>query len=103
MRIVRRATLLALVAGLMAAAPLRPGPCCPSCVPVVAPQTITRTVYRCKVVPYCVPCRSSLFGHRPAGPCGPPLFKRVLLKRFVKEERPAVRCEVRPAPPSPAR
>jgi hypothetical protein len=76
------------------------------CVLLADTKKSTKAEYRGKEVEYCLPKLPSLLGwFKPHGTscaeCGPPLCRRVLLKRFVTVECPGTKCEpqVLPAPP----
>jgi hypothetical protein len=81
---------------------------CRVCVVAAGVKKVTRTEYQCKRVDYCLPrlpgfCQLWHGGKCDGPECGPPLFRRVLMKRIVTQECPAVQCEVhvKPAPCTP--
>ena len=73
------------------------------CVPEPTVRKTDKAIYDQKCVEYCLPCCSlaSLFGGGCgcAGGgclnCGRPRTRRALIKKYVHEERPDVKCEVR--------
>jgi hypothetical protein len=104
--------LCAGLAGLAWAAepPAQPptdGPAaCKVCVAEPTTKKVVKVVYEEKEVDYCLP-GCSFFGLLRggcacgAGPgCGKPRTRKVLIKRFVTEECPATKCEVREAAPA---
>jgi hypothetical protein len=91
------------------------GPCTQTiCVREPAKVPHVHVAYRCKTRTICLPYCTGKFCHKPGccegcdagcGDCGKPRQVRVLIKRFVKEERcetPCVPKEVPAAPVCPA-
>ena len=105
--------LCAGLAGLAWAEDAGPAPPCAACsaakvcVPVPTVKEETKVIYDDKCVDYCLP-HCSLFSIFTGGcgcndggcpNCGRPRTRRVLIKKFVHEQCPEVKCEVRDAPP----
>ena len=105
--------LCAAVASLAWAADAPPPACvapCPVkvCVPEPTVRKTDKVIYDEKCVDYCLPRCSlaSIFGGGGCGcgdggclNCGHPRTRHVLIKKYVHEECPDVKCEVQEAPP----
>lgn len=88
-----------LLAAALACTAHPPGePCGTVCVREEAKKTTTKTVYRCKVKTICLPYCGASCGSCDDGACGKPRQVRVLIKRFVKEEKCEVKCLPREVP-----
>ena len=77
-----------------------PCPCEPvrtQCVATAGTKTRTRTCYRCRETVVCLPFKPKC---EDCGDCGRPRVVRVLIKRFVKEEKPERKCEPVTCPPA---
>lgn len=91
-----------------------PCPCPPAtvtvCVPEIEKVTHTHPAYRCKCHTICLTCcpfkKGDCAGEPCASECGKPCGKprqvRVLIKRFVKEEKCELHCKPREVPACPA-
>lgn len=91
--------------GPAASTPCPCGPAtCTVCAPEVEKVTKTHHLYRCKCRTICLTCKpmekgccseSACCGDKP---CGKPREVRVLIKRFVKEEKCELRCKPQEVP-----
>jgi hypothetical protein len=74
------------------------------CVPVPTTLKVTRPIYVCKTVDYCVEwpdCLCWLFNKCDPNlclKCKGPKTRKVLMKRLVTDEVPANKCEIREIP-----
>jgi hypothetical protein len=94
--------LPAVVLGVAADGP--PLPCAvpprPVCLPEAEHTTRTHTAYRCCTRTICLPyCKPACGPQGDCGECGRPRQVRVLIKRFVKEEKWEVKCKPHEPPP----
>src|SRR5262245_27950177 len=97
-----RMMALALLALAVAGPPVIQGDCgpCTNTICVREPEKVTqvKTVYRCKTKTICLPyCGGKHCGSCESGECGKTRQVRVLVKRFVKEDRCETPCKPKEA------